>query len=167
MVFWSCNVRPSRLLFSGPLYFFTCSRLLAFFLCFLVLFHSCCYHARVFGKTLVNELPISYSRTEWYLLFANPRWSKWSLSCLSKTNYINNNIVILKYIYFFPRRISPSLTEASPGKLYSPKLTSSSVLFSYFIRAVLVHKCLGKHSCMSSTFHIAILNDSFFFTRGE
>ena len=29
-----------------------------------VLFHSCCSHAQVFGKTLVHEFLISYSRTE-------------------------------------------------------------------------------------------------------
>ena len=30
--------------------------------------HSFCSHARVFGKTLVHEFPISYSHAEWYLL---------------------------------------------------------------------------------------------------
>ena len=42
-------------------------------------------------------------------------------------------------------------------------LPSSSVSLSYFIVAVPMHKCLGKHSCMSSPFPIAILNDTFFF----
>ena len=37
------------------------SPLLTFFLCFVVLFLSCSSHARVFGKTLVDEFPISYS----------------------------------------------------------------------------------------------------------
>ena len=33
------------------------------------LFHSCCFHARVFRKTLLYEFHISYSHTEWYLFF--------------------------------------------------------------------------------------------------
>ena len=44
------------------------SMLLAFFLCFFVLF-QCCSHVLVFGKTIVHEFPISYSHTEWYILF--------------------------------------------------------------------------------------------------
>ena len=35
---------------------------------------------------------------------------------------------------------------------------SSSVSLSYFILAVPMRECLGKHSCMSSPFHVAILN---------
>ena len=35
---------------------------------------------------------------------------------------------------------------------------SSSVSLSYFILAVPMRKCLGKHSCTSSSFPIAILN---------
>ena len=38
------------------------------FFCFFVLFHSCCSLARVFGRTLLHELHISYSHTEWCLL---------------------------------------------------------------------------------------------------
>ena len=44
--------------------------LLAFFVCYFILFHSCCSHTLVCGKTLVHEFPISYSHTEWYLLFS-------------------------------------------------------------------------------------------------
>ena len=33
-------------------------------------YHSCCSYARVFGKTLVQEFPISHGHTEWYFLFA-------------------------------------------------------------------------------------------------
>ena len=33
-----------------------------------VLFHSCCSHEQVFGRTLVHEFPIFYSHTEWNLL---------------------------------------------------------------------------------------------------
>ena len=41
-------------------------------------------------------------------------------------------------------------------------LPSSSVSLSYFILAVPMRECLGKHSCMSSPFPIAILNGTFF-----
>ena len=40
---------------------------------------------------------------------------------------------------------------------------SSSLSLSYFILAVPIRKCLGKHSCMSSSFPIFILNDTSFF----
>ena len=36
---------------------------------FFLIFHSCCSHARVFGRTLVHEFPFTYSHTEWHLLF--------------------------------------------------------------------------------------------------
>ena len=35
------------------------SPLFTFFLCFIVLFQSCCTHVQVFGKTLVHEFPFS------------------------------------------------------------------------------------------------------------
>ena len=40
---------------------------------------------------------------------------------------------------------------------------SSSLSLSYFIPAVRMHKCLGKHSCMSSSFPLIKLNDTSFF----
>ena len=40
---------------------------------------------------------------------------------------------------------------------------SSSLSLSYFILAVPLRKCLGKHSCVSSSFPIVILNDTSFF----
>ena len=43
------------------LFFHTHSSLLSVFVCSIVLFHSCCAHARVFGKTLLHEFPISYT----------------------------------------------------------------------------------------------------------
>ena len=64
--------RPSGLLLFVPALlpsFHTHTSLLTFFPCFFVLFHSCRSHAGVFGKTLVHEFPVSYSHTEWYLLF--------------------------------------------------------------------------------------------------
>ena len=42
-------------------------------------------------------------------------------------------------------------------------LPPSSVSLSYFVLAVPMRKCLGKHSCVSSPFPIAILNGTFFF----
>ena len=61
---------------SGLLYFrthFTSfhprASLLSFFVCFSIVFHSCCSHARVFGKTLVHEFTISYNHSEWYTFF--------------------------------------------------------------------------------------------------
>ena len=41
-------------------------------------------------------------------------------------------------------------------------LTSLSVSLSYFILAVPMSVCLGKHSCMSFAFPIAMLNGTFF-----
>ena len=57
--FWACIAS-----------FYTCASL-TFFVCFFILFRSYYSHARAFGKTLVHELPISYSNTEWYLLFSD------------------------------------------------------------------------------------------------
>ena len=73
IVYYYCIiiVCPSGHLFSYPFCFFhPHASLLTSFVCFFVLFDSCCSHARVFGKTLVHEFPISYSHTEWYLLFS-------------------------------------------------------------------------------------------------
>ena len=39
---------------------------------------------------------------------------------------------------------------------------TSSVSLSYFILAVPMHECLGKYSCTSSPFPIAILNGTYF-----
>ena len=58
--------------FSCSLYFSLYSPLsLTLSTCFIVLavpIRFCCSHARVFGKILVHEFPISYSHTEWNLL---------------------------------------------------------------------------------------------------
>ena len=40
--------------------FHTHASLLTSFVCFFILFHSCCSNAQVFGKTLVHEFPVSY-----------------------------------------------------------------------------------------------------------
>ena len=43
-------------------------------------------------------------------------------------------------------------------------LPSSSVSLSYFVLAVPMRECLGKHLCMSSPFPITILNSTCFFS---
>ena len=59
-------------------------------------------------------------------------------------------------IFFFV----PALLFSILAPLFLPP---SSVSLSYFILAVPMRKRLGKHSCMSSLFPIAILNGTFFF----
>ena len=44
---------------------------------------------------------------------------------------------------------------------------TSSVSLSYFVLAVPMRDCLGKHSCMSSPCPIATLNGTLLFSRGE
>ena len=65
--------------------FHICS-LLKFFLCFIVLFQSCCSHARVFGKTLVHEFLIFYSHTEWNFLSLGTITLFWWRACYKKLN---------------------------------------------------------------------------------
>ena len=49
---------PTELLSIYSLFFLSCARL----------FHSCCSHAKVFGKTLVHEFHISNSNVYWIIL---------------------------------------------------------------------------------------------------
>ena len=72
LLYIDCCDRPSGLLlFSCRLCFLLYSGLSSHLLRrFLILFRTCCSHARVFVKTLVlHEFPISYCNTEWYLFF--------------------------------------------------------------------------------------------------
>ena len=46
-------------------------------------------------------------------------------------------------------------------------LPSSSVSLSYFVLAVPMRECLGKHSCMSSPCPIAILNGTLHFREAK
>ena len=73
IIFWLGCDRPSGLLFFRACFasFYTHASILTVFVCLFILFSSCCSHARVFGKTLVHEFPISYSNTEWYLLISD------------------------------------------------------------------------------------------------
>ena len=44
--------------------------LFAFFICFFVLFHSCCSHGQVLWTTFMHEFHIFSSHAEWYFLSA-------------------------------------------------------------------------------------------------
>ena len=58
----------------------------------IILFHSCCCHAQVFGKTLLQKFHFFYCQTEWYLFFSQTRWSLLrSKIRLLKVDYNNNN----------------------------------------------------------------------------
>ena len=57
----------------------------------------------------------------------------------------------------------PALLLSILATLFLP----SSVYLSYFILAVPMRKCLGKHSCMSSAFPIAILNGTCYFRMAK
>ena len=68
MIFF--NDRQSGLLLFVPAVytsFHIHASILTFVIGFVILYHACCSHPRVFGKTLVHEFSISYSHTEWYL----------------------------------------------------------------------------------------------------
>ena len=67
---FGCDGKSGHLFFRARFTSFHHAFLLSVFVCFFILFHSCCSHARVFGKTLAHEFPIFYSHTKWYLLFS-------------------------------------------------------------------------------------------------
>ena len=58
----------------------------------------------------------------------------------------------------------PSLLLSILTPLFLPY---SSVSLSYFVLALHMRECLGKHSCMSSPCPIAILNGTFLFSGEE
>ena len=58
----------------------------------------------------------------------------------------------------------PALLLSTLTPLFLP---SSSVSLSYFVLAVSMRECLGKHSCMSSPCPIAILNGTFLFREAK
>ena len=72
-------------------------------------------------------------------------------------------------------RYSVSCSEAVGTIFFWPALLStltplslpSSVSLAYFIPAVPVSECLGKHSCVSSAFPLVILNGTFLFSQCE
>ena len=67
--------------------------------------------------------------------------------------------MIFHFSFSFRARFAFFHTHAS--------LLASFCSLSYFILAVSMRKCLGKHSCMSSSFPIAILNDTPFFPTAQ
>ena len=81
--------RPGFFLYFFPHSRFSSSRLHLVFL----LFHYCCSHARVFGKTLVHEIPFSDSdsHTEWYNIFPRNDMNGRRVACHKLYN--NNSIV--------------------------------------------------------------------------
>ena len=58
------------------------------------------------------------------------------------------------FSFFVPALLLSILTYLIP---------SSSVSLAYSVLAVPMRECLGKHSCMSSPFPLAILNGTCFF----
>ena len=85
-----------------------------------------------------------------------------STSCKILTNYAYYYILIM-IVYSFGTSLFFRACFTS-FHTHASLLTSSSVTFSYFIRAVSMRECLGKQSCMSFSFPIAILNGTFFST---
>ena len=106
--------------------------------CIFVLFHSCCSHARVFGKH-VHEFHISCSHPEWYLVFhqANLPSLLWPAFHLSKTN---PTIRLLGQLCLVPTSLHAHFTvcllHCMPTSLHAYYFTSSSLdffisMFSY------------------------------------
>ena len=77
--------------------------------------------------------------------------------------------------HYSPPEPLNSLTDGPSGffvpallKILAPLfLPPSSVSLSCFILAVPMRECSGKHSCTSSTFPIAMLNGTLFFSRND
>ena len=86
-LFFSCTLYQGL----GCTPFHIHSPFLTFFLCFIVLFQSCCPHAQVFGKTLVHEFPIFCTHTEWNLFASGTNTPLWWRACFKKLNYKQTN----------------------------------------------------------------------------
>ena len=80
LLFCLGNDRPSILFFLASFTSFHTHAFLFTFFCLLVLFHSCCTNALVFGKALVPEFHISSSHTECYLLICDS-----AITCAQET----------------------------------------------------------------------------------
>ena len=101
------------------------SHLLTFFLCFIVLFQSCCSHAQVFRRTLVHEFPfyIAILNGTCSLSCAITVKTFWKWSVIKQTSKTNN-------IHWLP----PSTTGGSnvkPGDTYT----------------IIQHTPLSPHTC--------------------
>ena len=151
MMWYSVGTSFVRACFAS---FHSHSSLLTIFVCLIVLFRSCCSRAWVFGKTLVHEFPMSYSHTEWYLLFFARRNSR---------SFVYQNQIKLNYYYCILIGWQDFFFRASFTFFHT---IASILTFCFF---VLFHsycshsECLGKHSCMSSSSPIVIPNGHCFF----
>ena len=86
---------------SCPLCFCPYSRLCPYLLHLFILFHSCCSHAQVFGKTLANEFPISYSY-HWIVHF----FAKWHDRNIPRAAWQKRTIIIIINSFFRETRWS-------------------------------------------------------------
>ena len=131
---------------------------------------------RVFMKTLVHGFLMTYSHMlNGLSFFFRPCNNKCTfciqsekverLKHYSKPVPVNYCILIRQWwavgTYFFCTRFA-SFYILAP--LFLP---SQSVSLYYFIVAVPMRECLGKHLCVSSTFPIAIMNGTFIFPSAK
>ena len=75
-------------------YFHTRASLLTFFFCFFVLFHSCRFHAPVFGRTLMHEFHISDSHYESYLPFSDGNYKVRYIRSENRNTYALVNLCV-------------------------------------------------------------------------
>ena len=152
------TVRPSGLLdFSYPQCFFKLS------FCVFLLFHSCCSHARVFGKTLLHEFRISNCHTECMVIHSiaihsrrSEKFRNWSSVKLNQLGDSSTASVSCDPGGRATARLSGHFFSCPLCYFpYSP-LSSSSVCMYYLILAAPMRSVLETtHSCMSCTFPIA------------
>ena len=76
--------------FVPALLFFMLALLLSIFFCFFVLFHRCCSHVQVFGKTIVHDFLISIAILNVLIFFARENSSCFG-RCLAYKNHIKSN----------------------------------------------------------------------------
>ena len=158
ILFWLGCDRPSGLLFfrARLAFFHIQASLLTSFVCFFILFHSCCSHTHMFGKTLVHEFPISYSHTEWYLPFF-ALWRQW---------IIGNGALLNKSYYYLggndpssrqPRVISYSIRTFLPRPPFifstSTLLYLASHAFFSFLSFLLLQCASVRDSTLTSVPH--------------
>ena len=107
-----------------------------------------------------------------WLIFISYCWSPFyflSVELLCAFSIFYKILPYYAYYYYILIRIDYAvgtsffLVPALLLSILTPVFLSASVALSYFILAVPWRKCLGKHSCMSYSFPIAILNGTCFF----
>ena len=141
---------------SCPLYFFPYSRISSYRLrlCFFILFHLGGWMICHFSNIQVHFV---FCQLNFIVLF----------TFLTKHYHILFIIIVFwlgcdrpsGLLLFVPALLLSILTPIF--------LPSSFVSLSYFVFALPMRECLGKHSCMSSPWPTAILNGIFFFSRDE